>query len=233
MKTFPRFLTVLLLAACSEAHVRAQDAADPSQAGIPFAEIGTKASADYRGEAIGIRATVDGAKMHTGFQKLEAEATPEGLWLSSAEEDGGRLRLRAERLGRKEFTTIPARGVVSLTGKTAIFTRPGLTEEYSVSIDGVRQDFVVAERPAGHGGLRVELGLSGARAETESYGAKITLEGSGRELAYSRLLVTDAEGRQLPATLETTRPDQITVCVDDTGAVYPVCIDPPSVMPTG
>lgn len=33
--------------------------------------------------------------------------------------------------------------------KTVLFTQPGVAEEYSVSVDGVRQDFMVIERPAG------------------------------------------------------------------------------------
>jgi hypothetical protein len=46
------------------------------------------------------------------------------------------------------------------------FTRPGVTEEYSVSLNGVRQDFVIAERPAGAGDLRVELAELQARVNT-------------------------------------------------------------------
>ena len=34
------------------------------------------------------------------------------------------------------------RGTVSVADKLVRFTRPGLTEEYSVSVDGVRQDFI-------------------------------------------------------------------------------------------
>src|SRR6266446_1906864 len=34
-------------------------------------------------------------------------------------------------------------GTVALDGQTVRFTRPGLTEEYTVSMDGVRQDFVL------------------------------------------------------------------------------------------
>jgi hypothetical protein len=40
-----------------------------------------------------------------------------------------------------------------VTGQTVRFTRAGLVEEYSVSMDGVRQDFVVPQKPAGDGQL--------------------------------------------------------------------------------
>jgi hypothetical protein len=45
---------------------------------------------------------------------------------------------------------------VEVTEQAARFIRPGVTEEYTVSMDGVRQDFVVTERPALSGALREE-----------------------------------------------------------------------------
>src|ERR1035441_10417590 len=50
---------------------------------IPFSEIGDKATADYQGDAMGITATPDDARVRCGFQKLEGRATPPGLWLQS------------------------------------------------------------------------------------------------------------------------------------------------------
>ena len=216
---------------------------------IPFSEIGAKATADYQGDALGITATPDGARLRCGFQKLEGHATTEGLWLESTVPGGGKFRLVAAAVGRggsraaqcapteaassvrsgmsivtvpqgdqaplgapcthgaasffdmpllteleTTFSDVPfyrhaapngaiaclrqgaqtlARtGKVSAEDKLVRFTRPGVTEEYSVSVDGVRQDFVIAERPAGTGDLRVELALTGARAEAAAYGAK-------------------------------------------------------------
>jgi len=92
--------------------------------------------------------------------------------------------------GLRQSTTLShwgglvASGTVSMADKLVRFTRPGVTEEYSVSMEGVRQDFVITERPAGVGDLHVGLALSGARAEPAAYGAKLTLEGSRRALAY-------------------------------------------------
>ncbi len=70
-----------------------------------------------------------------------------------------------------------------------------------MSMDGVRQDFIVAERPAGAGQLRVELEVSGARVEPLANGARLVLAGSGRKIAYSRLRATDARGKELPARM--------------------------------
>jgi len=141
---------------------------------------------------------------------------------------------------------LPRTGTVSVGDKVARFTRPGLVEEYSVSVDGVRQDFVIESRPLSSqppvrhsasdeggstfnqsvGALRVELALSGATAEPTAYGAKLTLDGSGRTLAYSRLRATDATGRELSAGMEVLSRDRLTVHVDDANAIYPIRIDP-------
>src|SRR5205085_6752333 len=93
-------------------------------------------------------------------------------------------------------------GSVEMADKLARFARPGLVEEYSVSMDGVRQDFIIEQRPVGEGSLRVELDVSGARVEAAAGGAQLVLENSGRKIAYSRLRVTDATGRELTAHME-------------------------------
>jgi hypothetical protein len=110
--------------------------------------------------------------------------------------------------------------------RLARFIRPGLTEEYSVSMDGVRQDFVTEQRLAGEGLLRVELNQSGAQAQPMVNGARLVLEGRGRKLAYSRLRVMDAQGQELAARLEVTVATRLAVVVDDAAATYPVRIDP-------
>ena len=69
-------------------------------------------------------------------------------------------------------------------------------------MDGIRQDFVLFERLPGDGDVCLTLEVSGARAEAAPYGAKLILDGSSREIAYSRLHVTDATGRELAARLE-------------------------------
>ncbi len=93
-------------------------------------------------------------------------------------------------------------GTVEVAENLARFIRPGLTEEYSVSMDGVRQDFIIEQRPVGAGPLRVELVVAGAKVEPLADGAQLVLENSGRKIAYSRLRVTDATGKELTARIE-------------------------------
>ena len=120
-----------------------------------------------------------------------------------------------------------------------------------MSMEGVRQDFVVLEKPTGYprtpslspsggagvrrtglrrteaasssqvgeGELRLELEVAGMKVEPAAYGAELVLLNSGRKIAYSRLRVTDARGKELPARMEVMgsvgdSPDGITVTTE-------------------
>ncbi len=182
------------------------------------------------GEAATIAASGDRARLHCEYQKMDGEASSEGLWLTStsAESRGDRFRVEATALGRGDApgSPLPTTGVVSATGSQARWERPNLTEEYSASMDGVRQDFLVAERPEGTGALRLELAVAGAQVEASTYGVQLTLGGSHRAVAYSRLKVVDAAGKAVSARFEILAADRLAVRVEDLGAEYPLRIDP-------
>jgi len=169
------------------------------------------------------------ARLRCVFQKLESQVTHEGLWLVSTVEPktGEKFRVVARAIGRAGSPQVlPPRGTVTVVDKLARCVRPGLAEEYSVSVDGVRQDFVVTQRPAGNGALRVELDVTGARAEALVNGAQLVLDSTGRKIAYSRLRVVDAAGTELTARMELTTEVRLAMRVEDAAARYPVRIDP-------
>jgi len=205
---------------------------------IPWSDLGAQAGAQYLGDGLSITATEDGAWLRCVFQRLEGHATSEGLWLTSTDAaqrvagslpltDGhDRFRVTARAFGRENLVReLPTRGSVSAHSAPARFTRPGVTEEYSVSADGVRQDFVIAQPPPGDGQLLLELEVTGAQAEGSARGARLVLP-SGRRIAYSRLHVTDATGRELSARIEVGSASLLRVSVDDEQAAYPLRIDP-------
>ena len=208
----------------------ALSAAGESNKTIPFDQLGAEVEKQGAGDGAAIVPTDGGAKLKSAMQDLEAEATREGLWLTStADEDAGkpnRFRIRAMAVGRETASVIAATGLVHATAETVVFTRPGLIEEYGVSSDGVRQDFVIPERPSGSGNLGVELEITGAIAAPAAYGAKLTVSATGREIAYSRLQVTDSLGTEQTARMEVTAPDRLRLIVEDADAVYPLRIDP-------
>src|SRR6266853_3788539 len=282
-------------------------APEPGRQPVPWSELGARATAQYSGDGLQIRAagsgTATAARLRCLFQRLEGEATTEGLWLISTVTNGSCLSLRgaegqaeepmndrfrvvaasvgrgsdlvgtsrcdvsarvaaggtvalpqsrASQAAQRAFPTpfLQATGSISIDGQTVRFIRAGLVEEYTVSMDGVRQDFVVMEKPAGdppslspdgvevarragEGALRVELAVTGAKLEPLGDGVQLVLEKSGRKIAYSRLRVRDATGRELPARMEMQRalafslqPSAfpLAVLADDTGAVYPIRI---------
>ena len=283
---------------------------------LAWSQIGAKAGADYQGDGLAVSPTPEGARLHCVFQRLEGEATREGLWLTSTLTNGVKdlFRVTAVEVGRQPLVpgvevaprrgssvrsamfiadvpgdsqaplgtacddersahrpvplltelerdsvgwpfykhgapngafaqagqcevsglngcAIAKTGIISLAGQVVRFTRPGLVEEYSVSMDGVRQDFIiehpplnlpVLRSPPGEGGstlrstatedgstlnqrpgeLAVRLAVSGAKVEPAAGGARLVLPNSRRKIAYSRLRVTDATGKELAARIE-------------------------------
>jgi len=201
---------------------------------IAMDQLGAVASQQVRGDGLSVTATPEGARLRCAFQKLEGLATLEGLWLSSTADSGNgeRFRVLAASVGRENTklstpnsppSTLARTGKVIVIDQLVRFMRPGVTEEYSVSMDGVRQDLIIESPPPNPqsstlnqsaGQLRVELAVTGAKVERSAMGsgtatgATLTLEGSGRTLAYSRLRVTDVTGRELPARVEVITPEE-------------------------
>ena len=200
------------------ADARAEPAPTKMPATIPWSQLGAKAGADYKGGGLAVVPTAEGARVRCVFQRLEGEATCEGLWLTSTLTNGLQDRFRivaadVRRLASHHVTqsepphvscysNLASTGTVAIDGQTVRFIRPGLSEEYTVSMDGVRQDFVLPERPGGEGELAVRLAVSGATIEPAPEGAQLVLENSGRKIAYSRLRVIDATGKELTARME-------------------------------
>lgn len=242
--------TIGLRSSCAWATPIAANSATPSA--IPWSEIGSRATATYQGDGLVATPTRNGVQLKCVFQRLEGEVTAEGLWLTSTaiEPAGDRFRVTATGVSRNHTTpdalslAFPTTGTVVMEGQVARFNRPGLVEEYTVSLDGIRQDFILAEPPAvswrpafpaeermaAHEGLlRLELAVNGAVIEPTAAGAQLTLAHSGRQIAYSRLHVTDAVGRELPARFAMNDggfASTLAILVDDREAVYPIRIDP-------
>lgn len=244
MKTRLYFAIILLfvLLPKTRADIPAAPPADKLPQSIPWDQIGAKAGETYHGDGLAVTSTAMGAKLHCAFQQLDGEATREGLWLTStvSRQVNDRFRVTAAAVGRQEIAPesnspqpiadvlLAQGGEITVAEQTVRFSRPGLVEEYSVSMDGVRQDFLVTEAPAGAEELRVRLVVSGATVEATPDGARLVLAQSGRKIAYSRLHATDANGRELPARMKVvSSPEKyLAIVVSDAGAAYPVRIDP-------
>jgi hypothetical protein len=197
-------------------------------ASIRWDEIGAMAGKQYSGDGLAVASRPDGAMLRCTLQRLTGRVTAEGLWLISTV-DGARgepFRVIARTLGHEDGEALPLSGKVALAGQMARFIRPGLTEEYTVNMDGVRQDFVIEQRPEGTGSVRLELEVDGAKAEAMEDGVRLVLVDGGRNLVYSRLKAQDARGKEVEARMEVVSSGRVAVLVNDADAVYPVRIDP-------
>jgi len=118
-------------------------------------------------------------------------------------------------------------------GQTA---EPRLVEWYENRAEGIEQGFTLNEPPTRgdaatpNESLRILLAISGdLRAQVVKDGRAIELadeKGKGA-LSYSKLVVTDADGKKLPARMEASgEGKQIALVVQDAAARYPIVIDP-------
>ncbi|MFT4549831.1 MAG: hypothetical protein ACI8XO_001882 [Verrucomicrobiales bacterium] len=114
-----------------------------------------------------------------------------------------RFRVSAMRIGRQwgVLKQLAHHGVVSAGLRRATTsTRPGLIEEYSTNTDGIRQDFLVTERPGGAGRLVVEFGVEGARSPTANFWSPL------RTAYYWRRSLTSVPLEEFRSSAKITRP---------------------------
>jgi hypothetical protein len=208
---------------------RTESLASRQDQAIPWDQLGARATRQYSGDGLAVVPTADGAQLKCTFQKISGLATREGLWLDSNTDNEGpkSLRVRAVAIGRgfAQIERLPDTGEVCVHRGVARWNRDGLAEEYSVSIDGLRQDFIVERDPAGHGPLRVTLEVVGATVAPFTNGVTLVASDSGRTIAYNKLRVTDCNSRELAARMEISA-GTLSVIVEDQSADYPIRIDP-------
>ena len=70
---------------------------------IPFSKLSSKVSGQYQGDGLSVLPAPEGAHLRCVFQKLEGEATCEGLWLTSTVTNSvnDRFRIVAAAVGRE------------------------------------------------------------------------------------------------------------------------------------
>jgi hypothetical protein len=107
----------------------------------------------------------------------------------------------------------------------------GLTEWWRNGPDGVKQTFVLTQRPASPqtaGPLAITVRVGGslhARLAEAGQAVTFTDAGGAVRLRYRELLVTDAAGRRVTAWFEATD-DRVRLRVDGQAAPYPLTVDP-------
>ncbi len=121
---------------------------------------------------------------------------------------------------------VPAVAPVA-AGPRLEYRRGALTEWYLNTHWGMEQGFTLHSRPAGSGDLLLALRTSGTLKAVSAGDTALALQDdAGQTLAhYTGLHVYDANGQTLPAHLALAG-EGFHIVVDDTGATYPVTVDP-------
>ena len=115
--------------------------------------------------------------------------------------------------------------VISTEKNRVELRRQGITEWYVNRPEGLEQGFEIPQRPAGAGELSLVLEARGA--DLRVAGDRILIKtATGRELEYGKLKITDAVGRTVSGRLEVKAGATLVIAMDDTGARYPLSIDP-------
>ena len=189
------------------------------------------------------RARQDGNKpsqwrMSNPANGLSGRFTPEGMALevsSPGKTQGPRcVEWRTVSLGYGENLRNVETGTVAVNPSAANrieLRHAGFIEWYVNRKAGLEHGYTLHERPAGANGetpLRILMAVTGDLEATvaEDGGSVILRDGGGREVVrYGKLLAWDAEGRTLEAQMVARR-GGLEIHLDESGAVYPVTIDP-------
>lgn len=165
-----------------------------------------------------------------GFRMASPGTGLSGEFVSS----GISLRTRSSRWGMTlvayGYRLRPASASLPRANANRVeYDRDGLTEWYENGPFGLEQGFTFLRAPGeSHGKpLTLALALSGgldASIDPDRRGLTLRKNGSA-SLRYAGLSATDARGRQLNTWMEVTG-NRLRLRVDDSGAQYPVTIDP-------
>ena len=111
-----------------------------------------------------------------------------------------------------------------------------LSEWWVNRANGLEQGFTLRARPGAANGqpLALELAVTGSLTPAQNGGGVAFLDDRGASvLTYDKLLVTDANGKTIPARFSLSqgeragvRGNALRIVVDDTHAAYPLTIDP-------
>ncbi len=136
------------------------------------------------------------------------------------------ISFRSIRKGNK---VVSSKGAHNVQGRnsTIIYHHAGFSIEYTNNRQGLRQNFIINDRPDGIGNIELSLNLNGNLLPKVKNNQLQFENKEGLAMFYYRdLNVWDANHRILPATMALSNENELVINVDDRNAIYPVTIDP-------
>ena len=107
------------------------------------------------------------------------------------------------------------------------FDYPQFSIEYLNNESGLRQNFIIAEKPAGNANLELLLKINGdLNPLVVNNGLEFKDKNGSTKLFYTDLKVWDANKMIVKATMELRNNNTLAIVVEDKNAIYPLTIDP-------
>jgi hypothetical protein len=188
--------------------------------GLSLAPVGARAPISA---ALGAREPsywIRGLRGSNRAQRLALSFSPAGVRIGSP---AGWVRLSLAAVGRPGRLAAVDAAVPKPRLNQVTYPRGAVDESYANGPLGLEQSFSVSRAPAGTGPVVLSLALRGD-LRPRMDGASV-LFGGARGLRYGDLLVTDATGRHLPASLSLSG-SRLRISIDAAGARYPLHVDP-------
>lgn len=128
--------------------------------------------------------------------------------------------------------------LIQAAGNKAWIENNNIRIDYTNAKDGMRQDFIIRQKPAGEGKLKLKLSAETDLTMIAGADALMFKDKKGEDkMKYSALKCWDINGNPLRAFFEKTTevssaPNSFSIVVNDENAVYPITIDPLSTSPS-
>ena len=138
--------------------------------------------------------------------------------------DAGGWQWGLELVGHADATAVQHDG-----GKISYVRGDGLTEWFVNDARGLEQGWTLERRPDAAAQPRIQLTVRGSlQAQVSLDGASVAFqnESGGTALTYGGLKAWDADGKTVPTHFAAGTDRTFSVVADDTGARYPLTIDP-------
>ncbi|MGA2508123.1 MAG: T9SS type A sorting domain-containing protein [Chitinispirillaceae bacterium] len=198
---------------------------------IPWNQLGAEAAKQCGGKGLAVTEMWNGYRLECRMQALQAEVTMNDAKIisTSKSKGGGSFSIRASRLGRTtSMQELPVvADWITMKDKVVKTGRSNIIEEYTTMGDGIRQDFVINNKPEGQGKVLLDIAIEGADVTIMNKLGEVEVHlSSGRALLYHDLKVTGADEHELASSFIKSENNVITIAVDDKNASYPVRIDP-------
>jgi FG-GAP repeat len=151
----------------------------------------------------------------------------------TAQEPDWVLGIKAGRLGRSGNFAGSARTVKPTADKQRVeYDRGEFVEWFDNRAEGLEHGMTISDRPAGEGPLSVEVSITGLKPRLKEGGqaVELLLPSGEQRMSYEKLIVFDADNKEIPAGFRVAA-NSIYIEIDDTGARYPIVVDPLLVTP--